>query len=225
MTYAELFRILWRRLPLIAAPVLVSALISLPQLFGATAQTSSGYSTEIRYSASQKLDIDKHDGDYTDIWLASEHTVDALTDWARSSSFRGEIRQRLGDAAGSMEDLSIAADNARSVGLLYLSHPSGDSLSAIAEAAMIVLASRSQGYFPQLGGEPAQVTFLAQPAVVPAAPAMSSRLLPLMQIAAALFIGLALALVAEFMDPRIHHADDLRRQGFHLLGSVPRQRS
>ena len=50
------------------------------------------------------------DGDYQDVWLASQYTVDALTDWVRTASFRGEIRDALGETTVALDSLQIAAD-------------------------------------------------------------------------------------------------------------------
>lgn len=224
MEYQELVRILIRRWWLIALPVVLSAVISVPDLLRDGTAVSGGFNTQIRYSAAQQLNISDREGDYTDIWRASEYTVHAMTDWARSSSFRHEIASILGDAQAAVDGLQIAADNVRSVGVVYMSHPNGESLGAIADAAVLVLNSRSQRYFPQLEGEAAQVTILDQPAIVAAPPALPSRFAPFVRLAVALLIGLAIAVFAEFVDPTVYHQDDLRRMGMPLIGSIPKER-
>lgn len=224
MEYREFIRIIIRRWWLIVLPVVLSAVISIPELLQTGAGTTAGFKAQIRYSAAMKLDATDGESDYTDIWLASEYTVDALTDWARSASFRDEIGVSLGDAEVALHSLQIAADNARSIGLIYLSHPDHDSLSAIADAALQVLSGRSQSYFPQLGGEPARVTILEQPALSPAPAALPSRLAPLLRLGVALLIGLAIAFFAEFVDPTIYGREDLHRLGLPLLGSIPKER-
>ena len=225
MEYKEIIRILIRRWWLIVLPVVLSAVISIPDLLRDGAGVSGGFTTQIRYSAAQKLNIPEREGDYTDIWRASEYTVHAMTDWARSSSFRHEIAGILGDAQDALHGLQIAADNVRSVGVVYMSHPNGESLGAIADAAVLVLNSRSQRYFPQLEGDAAQVTILDQPAIVAAPPALPSRFAPFVRLGVALLIGLAIAVFAEFVDPTVYHQDDLRRLGLPLLGSIPKERA
>ena len=225
MEYKDLIRILFRRWWLIILPVVLSAVSAIPALIGDSTGATGGFTTQIRYSAAQRRNMPDREGDYQDVWLASQHTVDALTDWVRTASFRGEIRDALGEATVSLDSLQIAADNVRSVGVVYMSHANHDSLGAIAETAMLVLSERSQRYFPQLGGEAAQVTILEPPALSAAPPALTSRLAPLIRLAVALLIGLALAFFAEFVDPTIYHAGDLRRMGMPLLGSIPKERA
>ncbi len=222
MDYKELVRIIFRRWWLIVLPLVLSAVIAIPEIIGADAP--AGYNAEIRYSAAQRQNMPGREGDYTDVWMASEYTVDALTDWVRTSSFRDEIKSALGDDKVALDSLGVAADNVRSLGVLYLSHSQGDSLRAIADAAVLVLSSRSQRYYPQLGGEAAQVTILQQPAITSPPPALMNRLTPFIRLAIALMIGLVIAFFAEFIDPTIYHQDDLRRLGMPLLGSIPKER-
>ncbi len=223
MDYAELFRIFLRRWWLILLPLLLSAVVALPQILGASA--SSGYAMELRYSAAQRFNLPQREGDYTDIWRASEYTVDALTDWVRTSSFRAEIALQLDDGADALASLGIAADNARAVGVVYLSHSDGETLRDIGDAAMLVLAQRNQSYFPQLAGEAAQVTILDASAIRSLAPSLMDRLTPYIQLGIALLLGLALAVIAEVVDPAIYHQSELRRMGLPLLGSIPHERA
>lgn len=221
----ELIRIVLRRWWLIALPVLLGAVIAVPDLVGGSAIASVGFTTQIRYSAAQMINRAIIDSDYTDVWTASEYTVHALTDWVRSASFRGEIVSALGESQASLDHLQIAADNVRSIGVVYMSHINSESLRAIADAAVLVLSNRSQSYFPQFGDEAAHVTILEQPVITASPPALPSRLAPLMRLGLALLIGLALALFAEFVDPTIYHQDDLRRLGLPMLGSIPKERA
>jgi capsular polysaccharide biosynthesis protein len=225
MEYKALIRIVFRRWWLIVLPLVLSAVIAIPEFIGGGASIAGGFTAQIRYSAAQRLNMPQREGDYTDVWMASEYTVDALTDWARSPSFRDEISNALGETEVAIGSLQVAADNVRSVGVLYLSHAQSESLSAIADAAVLVLSNRSQSYFPQLGGEAAQVTILQQPSITSSPPALSTRLAPFFRLCVALLIGLAIAFFAEFVDPTIYHQDDLRRLGMPLLGSIPKERA
>lgn len=225
MEYTELIRIVLRRWWLIVLPVVLAAVIAIPELISASNANTGGFTAQIRYSAAQNFNLPERDGDYTDVWLASEHTVDALTDWVRSSSYRDEIQTQLADQEATLDSLQVAADNVRNVGVIYFSHNNSESLRAIVDAALLVLTSRSQTYFPQLGGESAQVTILDQPTITAAPASLTNRLKPLIQLGIALLIGLALAFFAEFVDPTIYHQDDLRRLGMPLLGSIPRGRA
>ena len=225
MDFIDLIRIGLRRWWLIALPVLLSAVIAIPEFISSSARPAVTYSTQIRYSAAQALNLPARLADYTDVWTASERTVDALTDWLRSSSFRAEVGAQLGEAGPSLDSLQIAADNARAVGVIYLYHRDAEALSAIAEAAVQVLSVRNQIYFPQLGGEAAQITILDTPAIGTVPPGLLSRLAPLIRMGVALILGLALALLAEFIDPTVYHQNDLRRLGMPIIASIPRERA
>ncbi len=225
MTYRELIRIILRRWWLIGLPFVLSAALALPQLFSSPAGGTLSYNAQIRYSAAQKLNLPEREGDYTDIWLASERTVAAMSAWARSSSFRQKAREQLGEAGAALDSLHIAADHSRNIGIIYLSHPDPEALGAIADAVLLVLSNQNQHYLPQLGGEAAQVTILDQPVMQAAPPPLTNRFAPLIQLGIGLAIGLALAFLAEYIDPRIYHQDDLRRMGLPLLGSVPSERA
>lgn len=222
MDLKDLLAVLFRRWWLVAAPVALSLALAVASLLAEPPDQASGFSAQIRYSAAQELNLPQRDGDYQDVWLASELTVNALTDWVRSGSFREEIGAWLGDPAIDMTSLGIAADNARSIGVIYLSHKQAESLRKIAEASMAVLSSRNQTYFPQLGGQPAQVTMLDQPVIAPAPPPLTNRMAPILRVGAGLFIGLALAYLAEYLDTRIHNTRDLQRLGLPVIGAIPR---
>ena len=218
METATALRMLRRRWLLLALPIALCAIVALPPLFD---NAPVGYSAHIRYSASQPLDPAADENGYTNIWHASELVVHAFTDWARTSSFRAELAAQLGESAGALGGLGIAADNSRSIGVIYLSHSDHDALARVVNAAQVVLTTHNAAYFPQLGGQAAQVTILDVPGIGAVPPSMSARLTPLVQLGMALLLGLTLALLAEHLDQRIHHQDDLRRLGMPLLVSIP----
>lgn len=225
MELTGFIRILRRRWWLAAIPLAFSAVPALVGYFDGPAEIAAGFSAQIRYSAAQKLNLPQRDGDYQDVWLASELTVNALTEWVRSASFREEIIAELAGGETAPGPFGIAADNARSIGVIYLSHAQADALETIAQAAVLILSQRSQAYFPQLGGEAAQVTILEQPFITTAPRPLANRFAPLIQVAVGLFIGLALAFSAEYLDPTIYHQDDIRRLGLPLAGVIPKRKS
>ena len=222
MELVGLIRILRRRWWLLLLPVVIVTLLVIPDFLGQGSAVSGGFNTAIRYSAAQEFNLPERDGDYQDVWLASELTVNAFTDWVRSNSFRDELEHSLQDDDIAFNQLSIAADNARSVGVIYLSHPNQVALEAIANAVMSVLATQNQSYFPQLGGDPAQVTILDEPVILPAPPPLTNRFAPLIRIMIALILGVVMMFVAEYLDQTIHHPDDLKKLGIQSLGRIPR---
>lgn len=221
MEIVGLIRILRRRWWLLLLPVVIVTILVIPSFLGSGSAVSGGFNTAIRYSAAQEFNLPERDGDYQDVWLASELTVNAFTDWIRSNSFREELEGELANTGIDLGLLGIAADNARSVGVIYLSHPEQASLESISTAVITVLASKNQTYFPQLGGDPAQVTILDEPVITPAPPPLTNRFAPLIRIAIAFILGVALMFVAEYLDQTIHHQDELDKLGLHTIGSIP----
>lgn len=148
-------------------PVIVVGALVVPDLLR-NPNAGGGFAVTLRYSASQVFEaIPGRDGDFQDVWLASELTVNALTDWVRTSSFIDEVSKAAASKGVTLNAgaLGVAADNKRSVGQLAMSYPNGDDLTVIVAAAVEVLQTRAQAYFPQLGGREAQVTILDVPTV------------------------------------------------------------
>jgi capsular polysaccharide biosynthesis protein len=218
-------RVLRRWWFLILIPPVVVAVLVLPGWLRTQSQ-AGGFGVTIRYSAAQVLDaIPNRDGDFQDVWLASELTVNALTDWVRTSSFLDEIEGEL-TADGltfNRGALGVAADNRRSVGQLTLGYPVADELEVITQAAIDVLKTRAQVYFPQLGQQPAQVTILDTPVVAATPPALADRYNAFVRIGLALMVGLGLAGLAAYFDPFLHRRDDLTALGLRVVGSVPKR--
>lgn len=210
---------------LVLIPPVVVAALTLPGWLRAQNQ-AGGFGVTIRYSAAQVLEaIPNRDGDFQDVWLASELTVNALTDWVRTSSYIDEIERELtaDGVAFNRAALGVAADNRRSVGQLTLGYPVAADLEVITQAAIEVLKTRAQEYFPQLGQQPAQVTILDTPVVVPTPPPLVDRYSALVRIGLALLVGVGLAALAAYFDPFLYRRDDLTALGLRVIGSVPKR--
>lgn len=220
------WRVLRRYWWLMLIPVLVTAALTLPAALSNRATLSGGFGTTIRYSAAQQLDaIPNRDGDYQDVWLASELTVNALTDWITSNSFKQAVAEEVaaGGASIDLTTLGIAADNERSVGRIDLSWPNADELNTIAQAMMTVLQTQTEDAFPQLGGEPAQVTIIDTPVIVPAPPPLTDRFGPFLRIGLGLLAGIGLAFLAFYLDPTLRYRDDVEAIGLPVLAPIPRK--
>jgi capsular polysaccharide biosynthesis protein len=215
----SIWRILRRWWWLIAIPVVITAALALP---GLRAASGGGFAQTITYSAMQQLDaIPRTEGDYQDIWLSSELTVNAFTDWVKSSRFREEIAAIVPGVNSAA--LGIAADNARSVGQIYLSYPDAAGMEAIGSAAVTVLSTRSGDYFAQLGGQPAIVTVLGQSPVTPAPPPLTDRFGALIRVGLGLVAGIGLALLAHYLDPFLRRREDVEALGLPVVGAIPRK--
>jgi capsular polysaccharide biosynthesis protein len=209
---------------LILIPAGLVSLVAVPDLLQNEQAGAGGYQASFRYTAAQRAsNIPEREGDYQDVWLASEFVVNAFTDWVSSSSFRAEIADRLPErVATAPGSLTIAADNNRSIGVVYLSHPDADSLGQIAQAALDVLQTENAVYFPHLGDEPAEVNILDAPQVVPAPPPLTNRFAPILQMGVALLFGVGLATLAIYLDPTLRYPDELEQDGLQVMAVVPR---
>ncbi|MBL8131676.1 MAG: hypothetical protein JNL42_07440 [Anaerolineae bacterium] len=217
-------RIVWRVFRrwwwLALIPVVIASVVTVPSLLNRPT-TSGGFARSITYSAAQSLEaIPRTEGDYQDIWLSSELTVNAFTDWIRGSRFKEEVAAAAG-VDGAL--FGIAADNARSVGRIDLSYPTAEGLEAISAAVIDVLSTRSADYFAQLGGEPAAVTLLGETPITPAPPPLTDRFAPLVRIALGAAAGVLLMALAYFLDPFVHSREEINAAGIRVIGAIPRR--
>ncbi|MBC8100698.1 MAG: hypothetical protein H7Y11_14755 [Armatimonadetes bacterium] len=214
---------LLRRWYLVLIPVMVVVVISLPLLLPGNPTAAGGYTTVIRYTAAQVLSaIPERDGDFQDVWLASELTVNAFTEWVRSGKFAAEVNAALATDGLAVDTTGrYAADNERSIGQLFISWGDAAELEQIAAAAIAVLQNRSSDYFPQLGSVPAQVTLLDTPTITAAPPPLTNRLRPLLQIGLALVAGIGLALLVEYLDPALRRRQQVEALGLAVIAAVP----
>lgn len=216
-----ILRVLRRRWWMPLLPVIVAAALLAPGLLRGES-SSGGFTTRFKYSAAQELNLPQRDGDYQDVWLASELAVNAFTEWVRSSTFRDEIAAYLDDESINLGLLGIGSDNARSVGQVDLSYPDAEALERIAAAAIIVLETRTQAYFPHLGDSPARVTILDAPRVVASPPPLTNRFAPLFTLGVALLGGLVLTFFYEMLfDRTLRYPDELEACRLPVLALVP----
>ncbi len=216
-----ILRILRRWWWLVAIPVLITTALAVPSLLNRGA-AGGGFSQIITYSAMQSTSaIPRAEGDYQDIWLSSELTVNAFTDWVKDTSFKSELAMLVPDA--NLAALSIAADNAHSVGNIYLGYPSGETLQTLGDAVIKVLSTRSHAYFAQLGGQPAAVTILGQTPVTPAPSPLTDRFGALIRVGLGLIAGVGLAFLAYYLDPVLRRREDVEALGLPIVGTIPRQ--
>ncbi len=219
-------RVLLRRWWLVLIPVAIAAVVVIPDFLQNRGAVAGGYSVTVRYSASQVLEaIPGRDGDFQDVWLASELAVNAMTDWIRTSSFVEEIQNETSKQGIEINPaaLSVAADNKRSVGQIALSYPDEGQLQAIITAALDVLKTRAQNYFPQLGGQPAQVTILDVPQIVAAPPPIVNRFAPFIRLGLGLLFGIGLAFLAEYLDPFVRRREQVESLGLSVVGTLPKR--
>jgi capsular polysaccharide biosynthesis protein len=156
-------------------------------------------------------------------WLTSEYIAGGLSDWAKT----GDFAQAVADAAGGGITAGEAAgalvsDHLRSIVVLYLNGGDPDRLAAIGRAAIEVLQDRNYVVFPQ-NGAGAAVAALDGVSVAPAPPSLRARLDLPIRLALGFALGIVLACLAWYFDPRIRDRADAEAIGLDIIAEIPRQ--
>ena len=228
MELKQLWTVVVRRWWLILLPAAVALVLALPSL-KQTISPPVGYSVTIRFTASQVPNDTTaktfEDQSYIP-WLASEYAVNSLAMWMKTESFAHEIADEL-KAQGKTFDVNairgaISTDASRSIMTLSIYWPDPDEIKLIAQAAVDVLQTKNQVYFPQFGVQRAQVMPQDAIIVVPVPAALSTRLMPLFRVLIGLAAGIALAFLAEYLDPTIRSRQEIEALGLPVVAEIPR---
>jgi capsular polysaccharide biosynthesis protein len=186
---------------------------------------AAAYTSTLRFSvgyAPEEQTMSLYDRKYP-AWLTSEYIAGGLSDWAKTGDFAqavaavagGEIT--AGEVAGS-----IVSDHLRSIVVLYLNGGNPDRLTAIGNAAIKVLQVRNNVIFPQ-NGEGATVTPLDSVVVAPAPASLRNRLDIPIRLALGLALGVVLAFLVWYFDPRIRDRADAEAIGLNIIAEIPKK--
>jgi capsular polysaccharide biosynthesis protein len=186
---------------------------------------ASTYTSTLRFSVGYAPDqqtMSLYDRNYP-AWLTSEYMAGGLSDWAKT----GDFAQAVADVAGG--DISagevagsLVSDHLRSIVVLYLNGSDPDRLTAIGNAAIKVLQVRNDIVFPQ-NGPGAVVTALDGVVVAPAPPSLRTRLDVQIRIALGLMLGVVLAFLAWYFDPRLRDRADAEAIGLNVIAEIPKK--
>jgi capsular polysaccharide biosynthesis protein len=229
-----LWQLVRRRWWLIALPAAVALVLTLPRLRNIVAPPVT-YSVQIRLTAAappqaegEGVTTPYEDSVYVPL-LASEYVAVNLPHWITSNSFADEVSRTLDEKGIKITGDHplrghFAADSLRSILTLYVGWDNVDEIRAIAEAAVTVLQTRSQTYFPQFAAEPVQVVPLDDIVVNQAVPPITARIEPLLRIAIGLAAGVGLAVLAEYLDSSVRTRADVEAVGLAVIAEIPRER-
>lgn len=158
-------------------------------------------------------------------WLTSEYIVNGLTDWAVSGKFKTAVSQKLAEQGQDIPPYSfnVAADNVRSKLQLSISAGDAETLAQIMDAAVVVMTEENASALPQLGGDTAVLVLLDEPVVTPLPQSFRSQLDIPLRLALALFAGIGLALLAEYLDPTLRSREEVEQTGLPVLGEIPKR--
>ncbi len=233
MELIALWQLVKRRWWLIGLPALVALLVTLPQL-KAVVNPPLTYTVGLRLTAAAPPETEiagvttpYEDSAYTP-WLASEYVVINLAQWVPSHSFAAEVSAVLAERGITLaaEDIrgSFVADSFRSIMVLYVNRDDREEARLLAEAAVTVLQTRNQAYFPQFAAQPGRVVALDEIEVGEVAPPITTRLMPLVRIALGVLAGIGLAVLAEYLDDTLRTRADVEAMGLPVIGEIPRKR-
>lgn len=233
MELIAIWNLIKRRWWLIALPALAALVLTLPRLQNIISPPVS-YSVVLRLTAAAPPDIEiegvttpYEDSVYVPL-LASEYVVVNMPHWITSDSFAREVSdilagQHVTIAAGDLEG-HFFADSFRSILTLYVGWDNTDEIQVIAQAAVTVLQTRNQIYFPQFAAVPVEVVPLDEIEVTEVAPPITTRIEPLLRIVIGLVAGVGLAVLAEYLDRAVRTRADVESAGLAVLAEIPRER-
>ncbi len=221
MELRTLLKILKRYWYLVLIPPLLVGLFTL-LTYHAPAPT---YTSTLRFSvgyAPEQQTMSLYDRKYP-AWLTSEYIAGGLSDWAKTGDFAQAVATVAGGdiSAGEVAG-SLVSDHLRSIVVLYFNGANPDRLTAIGNAAIKVLQVRNNVVFPQ-NGEGAVVTALDGVAVAPAPASLRTRLDVPIRIGLGLVLGVVLAFLVWYFDPRIRDRADAEAIGLNILAEIPRK--
>jgi capsular polysaccharide biosynthesis protein len=224
MELREYWKLLQRRWLLVLVPAAIVLIIGLATYDRPAPVYNAGVQFIVGQEPSAAADAADEQRYYT--WLTSEYIVNGLTDWVRGGLFAEAVSRQLSQQGREVPAAAIqgglAADNARSMLTISLSHGDADALAAMMEAVIVVLKEQNSAALPPLGGTEAVLAQLGDPIVNEIAPGIRSQLdLPL-RVLLALAAGVGLAMLVEYLDPTIRDRDELAELGLTILGEIPK---
>ncbi|MBN1565452.1 MAG: hypothetical protein JXA10_16515 [Anaerolineae bacterium] len=232
MELIALWHVFKRRWWLMALPAVVALLVTLPALQNVVSPDIS-YLVQMRLTAAAPPDAEiegvttpYEDTVYVPL-LASEYVVVNMPHWITSDSFADEVRTVLDERSIAIpDDLNGAfiADGFRSILTLYVVWDDPNEVQQIADAAITVLQTRNQTYFPQFAAAPVEVVPLDEIEVSELAPAITTRLAPLIRIFVGLAAGVGLAILAEYLDHSVRSRAEVEALGLRVLAEIPPER-
>ncbi len=229
MELREIVKVLLRRWLIVGLPTVIALGFALAGFL--REPVAGGFAASMRFTAATPPEAYEaagyEDGAYYP-WLASEYVVNGLVDWVRTSSFTEAVSARL-----AADDLAISpfqlrsvltADNTRSIIDVGISWPDEAQLGQIAAAVVAVMTEDAAAVFPQFGEAGVEVVLLDAPQLSPVPPAITSRLEPVIRVAIGLVAGVALAFLAEYLDPSLRDRHQVEALGYSVIAEIPSRR-
>jgi len=223
MDLRSYWQILRRRWIYVIGPVVIVLILGLITYN----KPPTNYNAGIRFIVGQEPTVAASDSDEERLanWKTSEYVVNTLADWVKGGQFAELVSQELSENGIVVTPQAIVggttSDSTRSMMVLSITYFDPLILEQIMQAAASVLVNQNELGLPQLGGETAQLVQLDQPIVNSISSSIINQLdLPL-RIALAIFAGIGLAFLVEYLDPTIRNGDELELMDLPVIGLIP----
>lgn len=225
MELREYARVIVRYWWLIAALVIVVAVGSWVFRGNPAPQYSAGVRFTIGVNAPPASAVQGYDPILTS-FQASEYIRDDFVEVIQSDLFADDVNTQLvkmgvTDAKISKGNISGAVEKQRRLMSLTITWNNAEQTQKIADAAVKNLSENNAKYFAQLGAVGASVTVIDRPVVSPVQPSLRERLDIPIRIALALFAGIALAFLLDYLDNSVRDTRDLDAIGLRVIGEIP----
>ena len=227
-SYAQ---IVWRWLWLIVG---LPALVVVLGLLRSAPPPAPGYVANMRFSVGLVPEAPgesayAYDRYYT--WLTAEYLADDLTEVVKSREVAEAVKDEAARRGLVVEIPPGAIQGATSGGKLHrilsvsLHWGRADELSVLAQSLATVLREGQAPYFQQFrqAGTPIVLHPIDPPTMAQAGVSARSRLELPLRLGLALFAGIGVAFLLEYVDDTVRSARDLRAQGLDVLGAIPRR--
>ena len=233
MEFYAIWNLIRRRWWLILLPGVAALAATAPQLKNVISPPVT-YSVAIRLTAAappnaeiEGVTTPYEDNVYVPL-LASEYVVVNMPHWIASDRFAAEVQDllsqtRIDNTAAQLQG-AFSAHSLRSNQVLYVGWDDPDEIRAISQAAVTVLQTRNQAYFPMFAAVPVEVVPLDDVEVTEAAPPITARLDPLIRVAIGFAAGVGLVVLAEYLDMTVRSRREVEALGLRVIGEIPRER-
>ncbi len=222
MELKSYWRILWRRLWMVALLTLAAGALS----YFLSPQAQGGYQGSFRLAVS--VAPEPRTGDYFTFdryysWVAADYLVDDLTEVVKSQSFGDEVRREMGsDAAPGLAIAgALRAQKVHRILTVSVVAARPEDAQGLAAAAARVLEKKGSTYLAQLQGGQVIVQLIDPPTVASTAGGRSYLDLGL-RTGLGFLAGVVLAFFLHYLDDRLYERDEVERLlGLAVLGEIP----
>lgn len=224
--YLEILR---RRWPLIVIPAVIVLAFGIITI----RIPPSIYETKVEYIVGQEPAPDTLTEEQARqwAWVVSQYVVNAVTDWTQGTDFAGRISDQLfidyPDLAEEFEldteevAIAVSSGTIRSELTIVVRHPDEEVTEIIANIATDVLQT-NDFVIPQLQNMPARAVPIDRVVVEEISPSLSGFVLDIpLRVFVAMAAGIGLALLIEYIDPKVRSAAQIERMKLPIMGQIP----